>query len=53
MRRPFRRFWSRIDLVIGKPVPASAVRADDLARRVAELAELPVPALQPVTPALQ
>ena len=53
MRRPFRRFWSRIDLVIGKPVPASAVRADDLARRVAELAELPAPALQPVTPALQ
>ena len=53
MRRPFRRFWSRIDLVIGEPVPASAVRADDLARRVAELAELPPPALQPVTPALQ
>ncbi len=40
MRRPFRRFWSRIDLVIGRPVAAGDVRADDLARRVAALAEL-------------
>jgi 1-acyl-sn-glycerol-3-phosphate acyltransferase len=44
MRRPFRRFWSRIDLAIGEPVPPERVRADDLARRVAALAELEPPA---------
>ena len=44
LRRPFRRFWSRIDLVIGEPVPAAAVRAEELGRRVAELAALPAPA---------
>jgi 1-acyl-sn-glycerol-3-phosphate acyltransferase len=43
LRRPFRRFWSRIDLAIGEPVPPAAVRADDLARRVAALAELEPP----------
>ena len=53
MRRPFRRFWSRIDLMIGEPVPADAVRADALGQRVAALAALPAPALAPVTPALQ
>ena len=37
LRRPFRRVWSRIELAIGEPVPPSAVRADDLACRVAEL----------------
>jgi 1-acyl-sn-glycerol-3-phosphate acyltransferase len=44
LRRPFRRFWSRIDLAIGEPVPPERVRADDLARRVAALAELEPPA---------
>jgi 1-acyl-sn-glycerol-3-phosphate acyltransferase len=53
LRRPFRRFWSRIDLVIGEPVPPGAVHADDLALRVAALAALPPPPLQSVTPALQ
>ncbi|HTO54586.1 MAG TPA: MFS transporter [Myxococcota bacterium] len=43
MRRPFRRFWSRIDLAVGEPVPAERVKADDLARRVAALAELDPP----------
>jgi 1-acyl-sn-glycerol-3-phosphate acyltransferase len=43
LRRPFRRFWSRIDLSVGTPVPPGAVRADDLARRVAALAELEPP----------
>jgi hypothetical protein len=37
MRRPFRRFWSRIRLVVGEPVPPQDVRAADLARRVATL----------------
>jgi hypothetical protein len=46
MRRPFRRFWSRIELSIGRPVPPGEVRADDLARRVAALAELEPPALE-------
>jgi hypothetical protein len=43
LRRPFRRFWSRIDLSIGAPVPPRQVRADDLARRVAALADLEPP----------
>jgi hypothetical protein len=52
LRRPFRRFWSRIDLAIGAPVAASAVRASDLARRVAALAELePPPELDAPSPA--
>jgi hypothetical protein len=46
MRRPFRRFWSRIDLQIGAPVPPEQVRADDLARRVAALADLDPPEQQ-------
>jgi 1-acyl-sn-glycerol-3-phosphate acyltransferase len=44
MRRPFRRVWSRIELVIGAPVPPAAVSADDLARRVAELGGFATPA---------
>jgi len=47
LRRPFRRFWSRVDLSIGAPVAPAAVRADDLARRVAALAEQEPPALPP------
>jgi hypothetical protein len=30
MRRPFRRFWSRIELAIGEPVPPEKVTAEDL-----------------------
>jgi len=37
MRRPFRRFWSRITLVVGEPVAPEGVRAADLALRVAAL----------------
>jgi 1-acyl-sn-glycerol-3-phosphate acyltransferase len=48
MHRPFRRFWSRIDLSIGPPVPAAQVHADDLARRVAALARLDPPEPQSV-----
>src|SRR5690606_20234503 len=43
MRRPFRRFWSRIELGVGEPVPPDQVSARDLGRRVAELAGLPPP----------
>lgn len=37
MRRPFRRVWSRIQLVIGTPIPPEQVTADGLAERVAAL----------------
>ena len=37
MRRPFRRFWSRIELVVGEPVAPEQVTADMLAERVAAL----------------
>jgi 1-acyl-sn-glycerol-3-phosphate acyltransferase len=37
MRRPFRRVWSRVSLVVGDPVPPAQVKAADLARRVAAL----------------
>ena len=40
MRRPFRRLWSRIQLVIDAPVPAEEVTADVLALRVAALGGL-------------
>jgi hypothetical protein len=43
MRRPFRRFWSRIELVVGEPIPPERVKASDLAVRVARLADLPPP----------
>lgn len=43
MRRPFRRFWSRIELRVGEPVPPTEVSAPDLARRVAALAGLEPP----------
>ena len=31
------RFWSRVNIVAGDPVPAAEVQADDLQRRVAQL----------------
>jgi len=37
MRHPFRRIWSRVQLVIGAPVPPEQVTADGLAERVAAL----------------
>jgi len=37
MRRPFRRVWSRVALVVGEPVPPAEVKAADLAMRVAAL----------------
>jgi 1-acyl-sn-glycerol-3-phosphate acyltransferase len=43
-RRPFRRVWSRIELVIGAPVTPDVVSAADLARRVAELGAFTPPA---------
>ena len=43
MRRPFRRVWSRIRLVIGTPVPPEQVTADRLAELVAALGGLPPP----------
>ena len=43
MTKPFRRVWSRIQLVVGEPVPADQVSAPDLARRVAELAGVDPP----------
>lgn len=43
MRRPFRHFWSRIQLVIGTPVPPELVTADGLTERVAALGGFPAP----------
>jgi hypothetical protein len=37
MRHPFRRVWSRIQLVIGPPIPPEQVTADGLGERVAAL----------------
>jgi hypothetical protein len=37
MHRPFRRFWSRIELVCGAPVPAAEATAAALHERVAAL----------------
>jgi 1-acyl-sn-glycerol-3-phosphate acyltransferase len=37
MSRPFRRFWSRVEVVVGEPVPAAEVTARGLAERVAAL----------------
>jgi 1-acyl-sn-glycerol-3-phosphate acyltransferase len=49
MRRPFRRFWSRISLVIGKPIVPDEVSAKALEQAVAELGTFDPPA--PVAPA--
>jgi 1-acyl-sn-glycerol-3-phosphate acyltransferase len=66
MRRPFRRFWSRIELVVGEPVAPEHVKASDLAGRVAALggfapppevgasrAAAPAPAVAPATAAAE
>lgn len=37
MSKPFQRFWSRISVVIGKPVPPDQVSADRLYQLVSEL----------------
>ena len=37
MRRPFRRFWSRVEVRVGEPVPPEDVTAQHLAERVAHL----------------
>ena len=37
MRRPFRRFWSRVEVRVGEPVPPEDVTAHGLAERVADL----------------
>jgi hypothetical protein len=37
MRRPFRRFWSRIEVVAGPPVEPGAVVADALEAQVLAL----------------
>jgi 1-acyl-sn-glycerol-3-phosphate acyltransferase len=36
-RRPFRRVWSRVELVIGAPLEPASVTAPELGRAVAEL----------------
>jgi len=50
LRRPFRRVWSRIRLVIGPAVPPRAVDADDLGRRVAVLGGFAPPESAPPVP---
>lgn len=40
MSRPFRRFWSRITLVIGEVVPPEQATAAELQRRVATLGDV-------------
>jgi 1-acyl-sn-glycerol-3-phosphate acyltransferase len=37
MRKPFRRFWSKVGVVVGEPVAAQAVTASDLGERVLAL----------------
>jgi len=45
MRRPFRRVWSKIQVVIGTPVAPQAVTADGLGQRVADLGGFAPPAI--------
>ncbi len=40
MKRPFRRVWSRVSLVIGPPMQPAEVDAVSLSRRVARLADM-------------
>ena len=47
MRRPFRRVWSRIQVVIGAPLPPEEVTADGLAACVAALGGFPPPVIEP------
>jgi 1-acyl-sn-glycerol-3-phosphate acyltransferase len=44
LRRPFRRVWSRVQLVIGPPLPPEEVSAEGLARRIAALGGFSPPA---------
>ena len=37
MTRPFRRFWSRVEVRIGAPIPPNEVTAEHLAETVASL----------------
>jgi hypothetical protein len=37
MTRPFRRFWSRVEVRVGEPVPPEQVTAEGLAERIAAL----------------
>jgi len=43
MTRPFRRFWSRVEVRIGKPMPPGDVTAQTVAERVAALGGWDVP----------
>jgi hypothetical protein len=43
MSRPFRRFWSRVTVRVGKAMPPEAVTAQAVAERVAELGGWDVP----------
>jgi 1-acyl-sn-glycerol-3-phosphate acyltransferase len=51
MSRPFRRFWSRITLVIGEPLPPEQATAGELMRRVATLGDFELPAPAAAAPA--
>jgi hypothetical protein len=42
MSRPFRRVWSRIEVVVGEAIPPERVRAGTLRARVAALGDLDV-----------
>lgn len=44
MRKPFRRVWSRVNLMIGPPVRPEATTAAALAERVARLGDFELPA---------
>jgi 1-acyl-sn-glycerol-3-phosphate acyltransferase len=46
MTRPFRRFWSRVTVRIGKPVPPEEITAQGLAEQVAKLGGWQAPAVE-------
>jgi 1-acyl-sn-glycerol-3-phosphate acyltransferase len=43
MTRPFRRFWSRVEIRVGEAIPPKKVTAQAVAERVAELGGWQVP----------
>src|SRR5262245_5768432 len=47
MRHPFRRVWSRIELIIGPPIPPEQITADGLADRIAALGRFEPPVIAP------
>ena len=51
MTRPFRRFWSRVEIKVGEEIAPEAVTAQVVAERVAELGgwEVPPPANPPTS----